>query len=102
MSENAVDFIDTYDGEEQEPVVMPAAVPNLLCNGSNGIAVGMATNIPPHNLAEVCDALLLMIDKPEATVEALVRKLKGPDFPTGGVIIDKFSSIVDVAIRGQS
>lgn len=101
LSENAVDFIDTYDGEEQEPVVMPAAVPNLLCNGSNGIAVGMATNIPPHNLAEVCDALLLMIDKPEATVEALVRKLKGPDFPTGGVIIDKFSSIVDIYTSGK-
>ncbi len=101
LGENAVDFVDTYDGEEQEPVVMPAAVPNLLCNGSNGIAVGMATNIPPHNLAEVCDALLLMIDKPDSSIEALVSKLKGPDFPTGGVIIDKFSSIVDIYTSGK-
>ena len=101
LGEDAVDFADTYDGEEQEPVVMPSAVPNLLCNGSNGIAVGMATNIPPHNLAEVCDALLLMIDKPDASIEALVRKLKGPDFPTGGIIVDKFSSIVDTYTSGK-
>lgn len=101
LNENAVDFVDTYDGEEQEPVVMPAAVPNLLCNGSNGIAVGMATNIPPHNLAEVCDALLLMIENPESSIEALVRKLKGPDFPTGGIIVDKFSSIVDAYTTGK-
>ena len=101
LNENAVDFIDTYDGEEQEPVVMPSSVPNLLCNGSNGIAVGMATNIPPHNLAEVCDALLLMIDKPESSIESLVRKLKGPDFPTGGIIVDKFSAIVDAYTSGK-
>lgn len=101
LSEDAVDFAETYDGEEQEPVVMPSAVPNLLCNGSNGIAVGMATNIPPHNLAEVCDALLLMVDKPEASIESLVRKLKGPDFPTGGIIVDKFSSIVDAYTTGK-
>jgi topoisomerase-4 subunit A len=101
LNENAVDFMDTYDGEEQEPVVMPGAVPNLLCNGSNGIAVGMATNIPPHNLSEVCDALLLMIEKPDATIESLVKKIKGPDFPTGGVIVDKFSTILDAYTTGK-
>ena len=101
LNENAVDFRDTYDGEEQEPVVMPGAVPNLLCNGSNGIAVGMATNIPPHNLAEVCDALLLMIEKPDASIESLVRKIKGPDFPTGGIIVDKFSTISDAYTTGK-
>lgn len=101
LNEDAVDFRDTYDGEEQEPVVMPGAVPNLLCNGSNGIAVGMATNIPPHNLSEVCDALLLMIEKPDSTIESLVRKLKGPDFPTGGVIVDKFASVLDAYTTGK-
>ena len=101
LNEDAVDFRDTYDGEEQEPVVMPGAVPNLLCNGSSGIAVGMATNIPPHNLAEVCDALLLMIEKPDATIESLVRKIKGPDFPTGGIIIDKFATILDAYTTGR-
>lgn len=101
LNEDAVDFRDTYDGEEQEPVVMPSAVPNLLCNGSNGIAVGMATNIPPHNLSEVCDALLYMIEKPDATIENLVKKLKGPDFPTGGVIVDKFSTILDAYTTGK-
>ena len=101
LNEDAVDFRDTYDGEEQEPVVMPSAVPNLLCNGSNGIAVGMATNIPPHNLSEVCDALLYMIEKPDATIENLVKKLKGPDFPTGGIIVDKFSTILDAYTTGK-
>ena len=101
LNEDAVDFRDTYDGEEQEPVVMPSAVPNLLCNGSNGIAVGMATNIPPHNLSEVCDALLYMIEKPDAAVENLVKKLKGPDFPTGGIIVDKFSTILDAYTTGK-
>ncbi|MBE6451786.1 MAG: DNA topoisomerase IV subunit A [Alphaproteobacteria bacterium] len=101
LNENAVDFVDTYDGEEQEPVVMPSMVPNLLCNGSSGIAVGMATNIPPHNLSEVCDALLYMIEKPDCDNEALVRKIKGPDFPTGGVIVDSFSSIVETYKQGK-
>lgn len=101
LSENAVDFRDTYDGEESEPVIMPGAVPNLLCNGSSGIAVGMATNIPPHNLSEVCDALLLLIDKPEVEIEPLVRKIKGPDFPTGGVIVDNFSSILACYTQGR-
>jgi topoisomerase-4 subunit A len=101
LNEDAVDFRDTYDGEEQEPVVMPGAVPNLLCNGSSGIAVGMATNIPPHNLSEICDALLLMIEKPDVSIESLVRKIKGPDFPTGGVIVDKFETILDAYTTGR-
>lgn len=101
LNDDAVDFRDTYDGEESEPVVMPGAVPNLLCNGSSGIAVGMATNIPPHNLSEVCDALLLLIEKPEIEIEPLVRKIKGPDFPTGGIIVDKFSAILDAYKQGK-
>ena len=101
LSDDAVDFVDTYDGEEQEPAVMPAAVPNLLCNGSTGIAVGMATNIPTHNLSEVCDALLYLIENKEATDEALVQRLKGPDFPTGGVIVDSFESIVNTYKQGK-
>ncbi len=101
LNENAVDFMDTYDGEESEPVVMPGAVPNLLCNGSSGIAVGMATNIPPHNLSEVVDALLLMLDNPEVETEVLLRKFKGPDFPTGGVIVDSFASILNTYKQGR-
>ncbi len=101
LNDDAVDFRDTYDGEESEPVVMPGAVPNLLCNGSAGIAVGMATNIPPHNLSEVCDALLLMIDNPQAEIEAVVRKLRGPDFPTGGTIIDSFDTILNNYKQGR-
>lgn len=101
LNEDAVDFMDTYDGEESEPVVMPSMVPNLLCNGSTGIAVGMATNIPPHNLSEVCDALLYLIEKPDCEIEPLVRRLKGPDFPTGGVIIDSFSNILQNYIQGK-
>lgn len=101
LNENAVDFRETYDGEEDEPVVMPSMVPNLLCNGSSGIAVGMATNIPPHNLSEVCDALLYLIDNPTCEIEPLVRRLKGPDFPTGGVIVDKFESILNTYKDGK-
>lgn len=101
LNENAVDFVDTYDGEEQEPAVMPSMVPNLLCNGSSGIAVGMATNIPTHNLSEVCDALLYLIENPLCDDEALVRRLKGPDFPTGGIIVDSFQSIVNTYKQGK-
>lgn len=101
LNENAVDFRETYDGEEDEPVVMPSMVPNLLCNGSAGIAVGMATNIPPHNLSEVCDALLYLIDNPDCEIEPLVRRIKGPDFPTGGIIIDKFDSILNTYKDGR-
>ena len=101
LNEAAVDFMDTYDGEESEPVVMPSLVPNLLCNGSTGIAVGMATNIPPHNLSEVCDALLYLIEKPDCENEPLVRRLKGPDFPTGGVIVDSFTTILNNYNQGK-
>ena len=101
LNENAVDMRETYDGEEHEPVIMPSMVPNLLCNGSSGIAVGMATNIPPHNLSEVCDALLYLIDNPECGEEPLVRKLKGPDFPTGGIIVDSFESILNTYKQGK-
>jgi len=101
LNDNAVDFMETYDGEESEPVVMPSMVPNLLCNGSSGIAVGMATNIPPHNLSEVCDALLYLIEKPDCEIEPLVRRIKGPDFPTGGIIVDKFETILDNYNQGK-
>lgn len=101
LNENSVDFMDTYDGEEQEPIVMPAAVPNLLCNGSAGIAVGMATNIPPHNLSEVADALLYLIKNPECDIAGLVKYVKGPDFPTGGLIIADQKAIIDAYTHGK-
>ena len=101
LGENAVDFMDTYDGEEQEPVVMPAAVPNLLCNGTSGIAVGMATNIPPHNLSEVADGLLYLIKNPECEIKDLVKYIKGPDFPTGGLIIADNKAIIDAYTHGK-
>ncbi|MDD5823274.1 MAG: DNA gyrase subunit A [Firmicutes bacterium] len=89
LDKNTVDFVDNFDGEEKEPVVLPSRVPNLLINGSNGIAVGMATSIPPHNLGEVIDACVKMIEDPECTVEDLVKIVKGPDFPTGAIILGK-------------
>ncbi|MGB7860434.1 MAG: DNA gyrase subunit A [Acidimicrobiia bacterium] len=87
INENTVDFVDNYSGELQQPSVLPARYPNLLVNGSQGIAVGMATNIPPHNLGEVIDAALHMIDNPDATAEELLTFIKGPDFPTGGFLV---------------
>jgi DNA gyrase subunit A len=87
IDKNTVNFTPNFDDSLQEPVVLPARVPNLLVNGSSGIAVGMATNIPPHNLGEVCDALTYLIDNPRATVDDLTAFIKGPDFPTGGIII---------------
>ncbi len=87
IDEGTVDFEPNYDSSGSEPVVLPARFPNLLVNGSQGIAVGMATNIPPHNLAEVCNAALKLIDKPDATLAELMRIVKGPDFPTGGLIM---------------
>jgi DNA gyrase subunit A len=86
IDKDTVDFVDNFDGKVQEPVVLPAAFPNMLVNGSAGIAVGMATNIPPHNLGEVIDALVQKIDKPDSTTAELMKKLPGPDFPTGGYI----------------
>ncbi len=89
IDKNTVDWVPNYDGTRQEPTVLPGKFPNLICNGSAGIAVGMATNIPPHNLNEIADALLHMIDNPEATVGDLARFVKGPDFPTGGIILTR-------------
>ena len=86
IKENTIDFIPNYDGEEQEPSVLPARIPNLLINGSTGIAVGMATNIPPHNLGEVIDATIHRIDNPNCSLDTLMKYVKGPDFPTGGII----------------
>ncbi|MFT4592148.1 MAG: DNA gyrase subunit A, partial [Gammaproteobacteria bacterium] len=86
LDKETVDFAENYDGSETEPTVMPTRVPNLLINGSSGIAVGMATNIPPHNLNEVIDATLLVMDEPDATVVQLMEKIPGPDFPTAGII----------------
>ena len=94
IDEDSVDMMPNFDGTTTEPVVMPGAFPNLLANGGMGIAVGMATNIPTHNVAEVCDALTLMVDKPDSTTAQIMRKMIGPDFPTGGVIIDDFDTIV--------
>ena len=88
IDEDAIDFRPTYDGSENEPVVLPGAFPNLLANGSQGIAVGMATSIPPHNAAELCDAALHLIDKPNARSKTLLKYVPGPDFPTGGMIVD--------------
>jgi len=88
LEENAVDFRPTYDGDSEEPIVMPANFPNLLANGSSGIAVGMATNIPPHNVAELCDAMDHMIEAPDCEVKDLMKFVKGPDFPTGGTLAE--------------
>ncbi len=93
LDEDAVDFRPTYDGEEQEPVVLPSAFPNLLANGAAGIAVGMATSIPPHNAGEVCAAALLMVRNPKASLVELLAAMPGPDFPTGGVIVEDASAI---------
>ncbi len=89
INKNTVDFMPNFDGEEQEPVVLPSRFPNLLVNGSSGIAVGMATNIPPHNLGEIIDGTVMLIDNPEASVLDLMTKIQGPDFPTGGIIMGK-------------
>ena len=94
IDENSVDMMPNFDGTTTEPVVMPGAFPNLLANGGMGIAVGMATNIPTHNVAEVCDALILVVDKPDATTAQIMKKMVGPDFPTGGILIDSFDTIV--------
>jgi len=101
LAEDAVDFRPNYDGTVEEPVVLPAAFPNLLANGSSGIAVGMATNIPPHNLDELIEACLLLIKTPEAGDEALVALVPGPDFPTGGVLVEPRESILDAYRTGR-
>ncbi len=101
LDEDTVDFRETYDGEDEEPVVLPGAFPQLLANGAAGIAVGMATSIPPHNAAELCDAALHLIKHPNARTEKLVDFVKGPDFPTGGIIIEPRASIVEAYETGR-
>ncbi len=101
IDEGAVDFRPTYDGEGAEPVVLPANFPNLLANGAQGIAVGMATSIPPHNVGELCDALLHLIEHPEARIDTLQRFIPGPDFPTGGVLVEPRESITAAYASGR-
>jgi len=101
IDQDAVDFRPTYDGEEQEPLVLPGNFPNLLANGAAGIAVGMATSIPPHNAGEVCAAAILLVRKPEATTEELMQFLPGPDFPTGGEIVEEKASILQAYETGR-
>ncbi|MBB2162107.1 DNA topoisomerase IV subunit A [Gluconacetobacter sacchari] len=101
IDEDAVDFRPTYDGEEEEPVVLPAAFPNLLANGAAGIAVGMATNIPPHNVGEICDAAMLLVRKPDSSVADLLALMPGPDFPTGGVIVEDRETLVQAYETGR-
>jgi topoisomerase-4 subunit A len=101
INENAVDFRPNYDGLSEEPVVLPGAFPNLLANGSQGIAVGMATSIPPHNAAELCDAALFLIDNPNARSKTLLKYVPGPDFPTGGIVVDSKESIAEAYTTGR-
>ena len=101
LNENAVDFRDNYDGTLTEPVVLPATFPNLLANGSSGIAVGMATNIPPHNIAELCDACLHLIKAPDARDDTLLNYVPGPDFPTGGVLVESPENIRTAYATGR-
>jgi topoisomerase IV subunit A len=101
LDEDCVDFRDTYDGEESEPLVLPAAFPNLLANGSSGIAVGMATSIPPHNAGELCDAALHLIKFPNATPAKLSELVPGPDFPTGGIMVEPRESVVEAYKTGR-
>jgi topoisomerase IV subunit A len=101
LSENAVDFRDNYDGSLSEPVVLPASYPNLLANGSSGIAVGMATNIPPHNIGELCDAAIHLIKAPNARDETLMEIVPGPDFPTGGILVEPRENIAQAYRTGR-
>jgi topoisomerase-4 subunit A len=101
IDEDAVDFRLTYNGEDEEPIVLPAAFPNLLANGSQGIAVGMATSIPPHNAAELCDAALYLIQHPETSSEQLMTFVPGPDFPTGGIIVESRESMAETYRTGR-
>ncbi len=101
IDEDSVDFRDNYSGDTQEPIVLPSALPNLLANGAQGIAVGMATSVPPHNLAELCDAALYLISNRAASAEALIRFVPGPDFPTGGVIVDTPAALTEIYRSGR-
>jgi topoisomerase-4 subunit A len=101
IDEEAVEFKPTYDNAGKEPVVLPGGFPNLLANGAQGIAVGMATAIPPHNAAELCDAALHLIEKPEAKSKSLLKWVKGPDFPTGGIVVDSKEAITEAYVTGR-
>src|SRR2546423_4317458 len=101
IDEDAVDFRPTYDGSESEPVVLPGAFPNLLANGSQGIAVGMATSIPPHNVAELCDAALYLIDNPNARTRTLLQYVPGPDLPTRGLLVAPRAEIAEAYASGR-
>ena len=101
IDEDSIDFRDNYSGDQKEPIVLPAALPNLLANGAQGIAVGMATSIPPHNLAELCDAALYLISHPKASSDQLVAFVPGPDFPTGAIIVDPPDAIAETYRTGR-
>jgi topoisomerase-4 subunit A len=101
IDEDGVEFRPNYDGQSKEPVVLPGGFPNLLANGAQGIAVGMATSIPPHNAAELCDAALHLIEKPEAKSKSLLKWVKGPDFPTGGIVVDSKEAIAEAYTTGR-
>src|SRR5260370_9238888 len=101
IEEEGVEFRANYDGQTKEPSVLPGGFPNLLANGAQGIAVGMATSIPPHNAAELCEAALHLIEKPDAKSKALLKWVKGPDFPTGGIIVDSKEAIPTAYITGR-
>jgi len=101
LDEDAVDFRETYDGEDSEPVVFPGGFPNLLANGASGIAVGMATSIPPHNLEELCDAMIALIKTPDLPHETLMQMVPGPDFPTGGIIVEPAESLAQSYETGR-
>src|ERR1700687_1710177 len=101
IEENAVDFRPNYDGQSEEPVVLPGAFPNLLANGSQGRAVGRAPSVPPHNVAELCDAALHLIDTPNARSRTLLKYVPGPDFPTGGIVVDPPEAIAEAYTTGR-
>lgn len=101
IEQDSIDFRQTYDGETEEPIVLPANFPNLLANGATGIAVGMATNIPPHNVAELCEAMLHMLDNKDATNKELCNFVKGPDFPTGGTLVESRDAIINAYETGK-
>ena len=101
IDQNTVDFRETYNGEDEEPIVLPGAFPNLLANGASGIAVGMATSIPPHNAAELCDAALHLIKFPNAGIDKLMSFVPGPDLPTGGIIVEEPATIAEAYRTGK-
>src|SRR6202789_3105093 len=101
IDEDAVDFRPSYDGVMQEPAVLPAALPHLLAHGSQSIAVGMATSVPPHNIAELCDAALYLIEQPNARSRTLLKYVQGPDFPTGGIVVDAAETIAEAYATGR-